>query len=74
MFATPFNTIEQPILRTLKGKTFARPEPNRFLCQTSISPVHVADDPLTAVALGTGKVLSELHYLKKIALTQKQES
>ncbi len=37
-------------------------------------PVHVADDPLTAVALGTGKVLSELHYLKKIVLTQKQES
>ena len=23
-------------------------------------PVHLADDPLTAVALGTGKVLSEL--------------
>jgi len=34
-------------------------------------PVHVADDPLTAVALGTGKVLGELHYLKKVAITHK---
>jgi len=37
-------------------------------------PVHVADDPLTAVALGTGKVLSELHYLKRVAVTHKLES
>lgn len=31
-------------------------------------PVIVADDPLTAVALGTGKVLEEIKYLKKISL------
>ncbi len=31
-------------------------------------PVIVADDPLTAVALGTGKVLEEIRYLKKITL------
>lgn len=37
-------------------------------------PVHVADDPLTAVALGTGKVLSELRYLKKVAISHKVES
>ncbi len=37
-------------------------------------PVHVADDPLTAVALGTGKVLSELHYLKRVAIAHKLES
>jgi rod shape-determining protein MreB len=36
-------------------------------------PVHVADDPLTAVALGTGKVLTEINYLKKVALAQKSE-
>lgn len=36
-------------------------------------PVHVADDPLTAVALGTGKVLSEIHYLKKVTVTPKSE-
>ncbi len=31
-------------------------------------PVHLADDPLTAVALGTGKVLSELKYLKRLTV------
>ncbi|MDD4956674.1 MAG: rod shape-determining protein [Candidatus Omnitrophica bacterium] len=31
-------------------------------------PVHLADDPLTAVALGTGKVLSELKYLKRLTI------
>ncbi len=36
-------------------------------------PVHVADDPLTAVALGTGKVLSEIHYLKKVTVAPKAE-
>lgn len=36
-------------------------------------PVHVADDPLTAVALGTGKVLSEIHYLKRVTVTPKTE-
>jgi len=37
-------------------------------------PVHVADDPLTAVALGTGKVLSELRYLKRVMVQPKLES
>ena len=37
-------------------------------------PVHVADDPLTAVALGTGKVLDEIAYLKKVVITPKLES
>jgi len=36
--------------------------------------VHVADDPLTAVALGTGKVLSELRYLKRVTVQPKLES
>ncbi len=31
-------------------------------------PVHLADDPLTAVVLGTGKVLSELKYLKRLTV------
>ena len=29
-------------------------------------PVHVAEDPLSAVAEGAGKVLDELHFLKKV--------
>lgn len=37
-------------------------------------PVHIADDPLTAVALGTGKVLDEIKYLKKVVITPKLES
>jgi len=30
-------------------------------------PVHIADDPLSAVAQGTGKVLQELRFLKRVA-------
>ena len=37
-------------------------------------PVHIAEDPLTAVALGTGKVLSEIRYLKKVTVSHKLES
>jgi rod shape-determining protein MreB len=37
-------------------------------------PVHVADDPLTAVALGTGKVLDEIKYLKRVVIQPKLES
>jgi rod shape-determining protein MreB len=29
-------------------------------------PVHVAEDPLSAVAEGTGKLLDELDFLKKV--------
>jgi len=36
-------------------------------------PVHVAEDPLTAVAMGTGKVLTELHYLKRVTVSPKSE-
>jgi len=36
-------------------------------------PVHLAEDSLTAVALGTGKVLSEIRYLKKVVITPKVE-
>lgn len=32
-------------------------------------PVYIADDPLTAIALGVGKMLDELELLKKIAIT-----
>ncbi len=34
-------------------------------------PVHVADDPLSAVAEGTGVVLNELNFLKKVASTDR---
>jgi rod shape-determining protein MreB and related proteins len=33
--------------------------------------VHIADDPLTAIALGTGRALSEMSFLKKVAVRSK---
>lgn len=32
-------------------------------------PVHVAENPITAVAVGTGKILSELHYLRRVTVS-----
>lgn len=39
---------------------------DKLLTEATGLPVHVADDPITAVALGTGIVLSEIRYLKKV--------
>ena len=39
-----------------------------LLRQETNLPITVADDPLSCVALGTGKVLDELNLLKKVAI------
>lgn len=44
---------------------------DKLISEETGLPVHIADDPLTAVALGTGKVLSELKYLKKLTVSPK---
>lgn len=44
---------------------------DKLISEETGLPVHLADDPLTAVVLGTGKVLSELQYLKRLTLTPK---
>jgi rod shape-determining protein MreB len=44
---------------------------DKLISEETGLPVHLADDPLTAVALGTGKVLSELRYLKRLTLAPK---
>jgi rod shape-determining protein MreB len=44
---------------------------DKLIAEETSLPVHLADDPLTAVALGTGKVLSEMRYLKRLTLTPK---
>ena len=41
---------------------------DKLIAEETGLPVHLADDPLTAVALGTGKVLNELGYLKKLTV------
>jgi len=41
---------------------------DKLIAEETGLPVHLADDPLTAVALGTGKVLNELGYLKRLTV------
>jgi rod shape-determining protein MreB len=40
---------------------------DRLVAQETGLPVHIADDPLSAVAEGTGRVLQELSFLKRVA-------
>jgi len=40
---------------------------DRLLMEETGLPVHVADDPLSAVAEGTGKMLNEIEFLRKVA-------
>ncbi len=39
---------------------------DKLLSKETGLPVHVADDPLSAVAFGTGKVIENVHYLREI--------
>jgi len=45
----------------------------RLISEETGLPVHITDDPLTAVALGTGNVLGEIRYLKRVAVSPKIE-
>jgi len=40
---------------------------DRLVAEETGLPVHIADDPMTAVAEGTGRVLQELQFLKRVA-------
>ncbi len=40
---------------------------DKLIAEQTGLPVHVADDPLSAVAEGTGMVLHELKFLRKVA-------
>lgn len=40
---------------------------DRLVAQETGLPVHIADDPLSAVAEGTGRVLQEIEFLKRVA-------
>jgi len=39
---------------------------DRLVAEETGLPVHIADDPLSAVAEGTGRVLQELQFLKRV--------
>ncbi len=46
---------------------------DKLICEETGLPVIIAEDPLTAVARGTGKVLEELRYLEKVVVPIKSE-
>ena len=46
---------------------------DKLISETTGLPVHLSEDPMTAVALGTGKVLSEIKYLRKVTVTPRLE-
>lgn len=46
---------------------------DKLISEETSLPVHIADDPLTAVVCGTGKVLDEIRYLKKVTVPVKSE-
>lgn len=41
---------------------------DKLISEETGLPVHIAEDPLTAVACGTGIVLDEIRYLKKVTV------
>ena len=41
---------------------------DKLISEETGLPVHIADDPLTAVALGTGRYLSDFRLLKRLAV------
>src|SRR6187399_3731464 len=44
---------------------------DRLVAEETGLPVHIADDPLSAVAEGTGRVLQELAFLKRVTANSK---
>ena len=46
---------------------------DKLISEETGLPVHISDDPVTAVANGTGIVLSEIEYLKKVTVSVKAE-
>jgi len=46
---------------------------DKLITEETGLPVHIANDPITAVALGTGTVLSEIKYLRKVVVPTRVE-
>src|SRR5262249_24427350 len=45
---------------------------DKLWSEETVLPVHVAEDPLSAVAEGTGKCLNELKFLRQVASADRQ--
>jgi rod shape-determining protein MreB len=45
---------------------------DKLLTEETGLPVHVAEDPLSAVAEGTGRALNELKFLRQVATSDRQ--
>ena len=58
---------------TAAGETISmtQAELDKLIAEQTGLPVHVTDDPLSAVAEGTGVVLHELSFLRKVARSDK---
>jgi rod shape-determining protein MreB len=46
---------------------------DKLISEETGLPVHIADDPLTAVARGTGKALDNIKYLREVTVPVKSE-
>ena len=46
---------------------------DKLLAEETGLPVHVAEDPLSAVAEGTGRALNELKFLRQVATSDRQQ-
>jgi rod shape-determining protein MreB len=46
---------------------------DKLISEETSLPVHIAENPLTAVVNGTGMVLNEIRYLKKVTVSVKSE-
>ncbi len=44
----------------------------KLLAKETGLPVHIAEDPLSAVAIGTGKVLDQIQFLKEIRFSSRE--
>ena len=44
---------------------------DRLISEETGLPAHIADDPITAVAMGTGKILDEERYFKRLTIPAK---
>ena len=47
---------------------------DKLIAEETGLPVHIADDPITAVVNGTGKVLDEMQFLDDVTVPIKSET